>query len=188
MTETIGHKEREVLRSLGARMAGPSVRAVLDEVVSRVERHLADRRAATMAWEPVPLSIYGEALPGGICSSWVFILRGGAITGAERHPGSRQRMVSYRGAGDLQTRPGETWLSHPLISEPGAPLDRRWISIPPRVWHQAVVPEADWVVVSFHTVAAGDLIEERPDPADPRRTRGRRYLAGTTLPGVALSP
>jgi len=42
------------------------------------------------------------------------------------------------------------------------------------------VGDRDWLVVSFHTVPASELIEERPDPSDPdpfrpRRTRRRRY-------------
>jgi hypothetical protein len=34
-------------------------------------------------------------------------------------------------------------------------LEKRWISIPQNVWHQPIIlKEADWVVVSFHTVPA----------------------------------
>jgi hypothetical protein len=101
-------------------------------------------------------------------------------TGAERHPNSRQRMVSWSGGGDFQVHDGARWQSHRLVSDPAAPLERRWVSIPPDTWHQGVVADADWLVVSFHTVAAAELIEERPDPGDPdpfhpRRTRRRRY-------------
>ena len=53
--------------------------------------------------------------------------------------------------------------------------ENRWISIPPNTWHQGVVGDADWAVVSFHTVPAGELIEERPGP-DEATTRQRRYL------------
>jgi hypothetical protein len=42
-----------------------------------------------------------------------------------------------------------------LISDSDAPLEKRWISIPQNVWHQPIISkEADWVVVSFHTVPA----------------------------------
>ena len=55
------------------------------------------------------------------------------------------------------------WQSNVLVSDPDAPLERRWISIPKNVWHRPVIPKgADWVVVSFHTVPAAELIEERP--------------------------
>jgi hypothetical protein len=129
-----------------------------------------------MAWEPVPLDLYGTPLPGSIQSSWVFILKANVATGAERHPNSRQRMMSYRGAGDLQTKTNELWYSNPLLSDPKAPLGQRWISIPESVWHQAVTPEANWAVVSFHTVPAEELIEERPDPNKPGSMQQQRYL------------
>lgn len=129
-----------------------------------------------MAWEPIPLSMYGGSLPALVRSSWVFILRAGATTGAERHPNSQQRMMSYRGTGDLQTGGEDRWQSHRLSSEASAALEQRWISVPPSVWHQAVVPDQDWIVVSFHTVSAEELIEERPDSGDPDRTNQRWYL------------
>jgi hypothetical protein len=52
----------------------------------------------------------------------------------------------------------------------------RWVSIPAGTWHQAVVPDEDWVVVSFHTVPEDELIEERPDRDDAGSTRLRTYL------------
>ena len=130
-----------------------------------------------MTWEPIPLDVYGVSLPAGIRSSWVFILRADAATGAERHPNSRQRMMSYRGSGNLQTRTGENWNSHRLESNFDSPTEQRWISIPENTWHQAVVaPGPNWAVVSFQTVPAEELIEERPDPADDRLTVRKRYL------------
>ena len=71
----------------------------------------------------------------------------------------------------------EEWQSNLLVSNTDAPLEQRWISIPRNVWHQVVVPEGpDWVVVSFHTVPAEELIEERPDFDDPGGTKQMRYL------------
>lgn len=170
-------QERSILESLDALLRSDAVRARIDPIVEEVARKLAQDRTATMAWEPIPLSVYGESLPGPIRSSWVFILRAGATTGAERHPNSHQRMMSYREAGDMQTGGEERWQSNPLVSERGADLERRWISIPVNVWHQVVVPDRDWVVVSFHTVPADELIEERPDAGDAGRTHQRLYLA-----------
>src|SRR5437899_2627908 len=83
---------------------------------------------------PIPKTIYGGALPSGIRSSWVFVLCAGASTGAERHPNSHQRMMSFEAAGDLQVRAGLAdggegeWQSNYLVSDPDAPLERRWIS------------------------------------------------------------
>jgi hypothetical protein len=129
-----------------------------------------------MAWEPLPIEIYGSALPSFILSSWVFILRAHIETGAERHPNSHQRMVSYRGSGDFQTRVNGPWESNYLTSESGAPLEERWISIPVNVWHQSAKPESDWTVVSFHTVPAEELIEERPNPENERETEQTKYI------------
>jgi hypothetical protein len=85
--------------------------------------------------------------------------------------------MSLQGAGDLQTGGEGQWSSNPLVSTRGTEMERRWLSIPVNVWHQAVVPDADWVVVSFHTVPAEELIEERPDPSDVVLTQQRRYLS-----------
>jgi len=175
----MSRQEQSILESLDALLQSDGVRSGIDPIVNRVARRLAQDRAALMAWEPIPLSIYGDPLPPFVRSSWVFILRAGAATGAERHPNSHQRMMSFRGTGDLQTGGEGDWQSHRLISNRDANLDQRWVSIPTNVWHQAVVPDADWVVVSFHTVPAEELIEERPDAADAGRTHQRRYVVPT---------
>jgi ribosomal protein S18 acetylase RimI-like enzyme len=167
--------ERSVLERLDDILKEEAVRARIDAVVAHVEQTMVREPTRPMGWEPVPLSVYGEALPPMIRSSWVFILRAGAITGAERHPNSHQRMMSYRGSGDLQIGGEGQWESHPLVSDASAGLERRWVSVPPNIWHQAVVPDGDWVVVSFHTVAAHELIEERPDPRDSTATLRKHY-------------
>lgn len=169
-------EERQILESLDRVVHKPGARAAIEPIVARVEQKLAQEPAALLAWEPVPLDLYGEMLPEIIRSSWVFILRGGTVGAAERHPNSHQRVMSYRASGDLQTRVGGRWRSNHLVSDPGAPLERRWLSIPVNVWHKPVVEGENWVVVSFHTVRAEELIEERADSADENLTHQRRYL------------
>ena len=168
--------DAELLHALDSLLRTKSVVEQIDLIVSRVEQKLAADASAVMAWEPIPLAIYAAALPDGIKSSWVFILRGGSTTGAERHPNSHQRVAAYRGTGDLQTWIDGCWSSNVLVDDANAHLNSRWASIPTNVWHQAVVAGLDWVVVSFHTVPANELIEERPDPADPKLMRQRRYV------------
>jgi mannose-6-phosphate isomerase-like protein (cupin superfamily) len=85
-------------------------------------------------------------------------------------------MMSYRATGDLQTGEEGNWQSNPLVSDAGASMEKRWISVSPNVWHQAVVGDEDWVVVSFHTVFAHELIEERPAAEDASRTHQRHYV------------
>ena len=170
-------EERAILQSLEAAISDQAVIEKLEPLVARVEEKLAQDPAAVMAYEPVPLDWYGKELPELIRSSWVFILRSQTNTGAERHPNSRQRMASFRGTGDMQVWDEQQWRSNLLENTAGTSLENRWVSIPVNVWHQVVVPENNWVVVSFHTVPAEELIEERPDQDDLAVTRQRRYLA-----------
>ena len=132
-------------------------------------------RSSSLVWQPIDLFLYGATAPPGIRSSWVFVLRRNTVSGAERHPNSIQRVMSYRGSGDMQTRPAGGWISNHLASHPDAALKDRWLSIPAGVWHQGVMGNEDWVVVSFHTAAAEELIEERPGVAGEGTTQ-RHYL------------
>lgn len=174
-------EEREVLRALDAASSSPAATAALSRIAERVLATLARAPGEIEAWEAVPLDVYAPGpLPRDVGSSWVFALRRGVATGAERHPNSRQRMFSWSGGGNFQVHDGSRWVSHRLSADRGAPLEERWLSIPPDTWHQGVVGDADWVVVSFHTVPKSELVEERPDPEDPdpfhpSRTRRRVY-------------
>jgi len=166
-------EERSVLEALDKIVQSEKVRAKILPIAERVRADLARKPGALMTWEPVALETFG-ALPPAIRSGWVFILRAGSDTGAERHPNSHQRMMSFEATGDLKTdaksAPTDVeteseivWQSNVLVSNPQVPLERRWVSIPQNVWHRPVIgKDADWVVVSFHTVAADELIEERP--------------------------
>ena len=178
--------ERARLEALDAAVRSNEVRAKINPVVDRVCAALAQKPEAVMTWEPIPLEIFGQKLPPEIRSGWIFVLRAGADTGAERHPNSHQRMMTLHGTGDMrfQALHGESstgralsaWQSNVLVSEPSAPLERRWISIPPNVWHRPVVgKDADWVVVSFHTVPAEELIEEKLDEAEGE-LRQKKYV------------
>jgi hypothetical protein len=169
-------RELSILESLDAVLHDEAIRAAIDPIASQVEQELMQNRSPLMAWQPVPLSVYAGGLPPGIQSSWIFVLRARATTGAERHPNSHQRVMSYRGWGELQTMVDGQWRSSELVSGPQMPLLRRWASIPVSVWHQAVVPQQNWVVVSFHTVLAHELIEERPDPGNSDRVVRKNYV------------
>jgi hypothetical protein len=170
-------EERSRLESLDTVLRSENVREQIRPIVERVRAELDRKKAALMTWESIPLSIFGSALPAQIRSAWVFVLRAGADTGVERHPNSHQRMMSFEGSGDMRTGDPEQSQSNVLVSDPDAPMERRWISIPQNVWHRPVVSaEADWAVVSFHTVPADELIEERPDDRTNDGTKKMRYL------------
>src|SRR5438132_5352892 len=123
-------EERSFLDNLDKILRSKEVRAQIQPVVERVRADLAKRKKGVMAWEPIPLTRYRGALPLEIRSSWVFILRAGANTGAERHPNSHQRMMSFEGTGDMQVQAGleSSWQSNVLGNDPKAPLERRWVS------------------------------------------------------------
>ena len=181
-------KERACLEKLDAIVRSDELRAEIGPIVDRVCTALSQKPEALMTWEPIPLEIFGEGLPPKIRSGWIFVLRAGADTGAERHPNSHQRMMTLHGSGDMKTenKKGELrikkdekvidWESNVLVSDPSAPLERRWISISPRVWHRPVVGrDGDWVVISFHTVPAEDLIEEKMDESCAG-TKQKKYV------------
>jgi hypothetical protein len=170
-------EEHARLEAIDAVVRSAAVRRQIRPIVERVRAKLARKREALMTWEPIPLTVFGRALPSEIQSAWVFILRAGADTGTERHPNSHQRMMSFEGTGEMRTGDPGNWQSNVLISNPDAPLEQRWISIPQNVWHRPVVgKQSDWTVVSFHTVIAGELIEERPDGSGKDGTKQMKYL------------
>jgi hypothetical protein len=175
----MNNEERSILNELDRIVQSNELRAQILPVIERVRGDLAAKPKSVMAWEAIPLAVYGDALPSAIRSSWIFILRRGTNTGPERHPNSHQRMMSFAGVGDMQVRtdPDSAWRSHILKNDPKEKLETRWISIPRNVWHQPVVmKEVDWVVVSFHTVPADELIEERPDPSSATGAKQMLYL------------
>jgi hypothetical protein len=167
-------EERLVLETLDEIVRSDKVRMQLRPIIERVRAELVRKSDALMTWEPVPLDTFGDRLPLSIKSGWVFVLRAGTDTGFERHPNSHQRMLTLAGTGDMkidakgmpnevEDESGIVVQSNVLVSDAGAPLERRWISIPRNVWHRPVTgKDADWLVVSFHTVPPDDLIEERP--------------------------
>ncbi len=171
----MNEEERKLLWSINQILQDPSVAPVIDRIADRVERNFSGADEA-LAWETVPLEIYAGKLPESIRSSWVFLLREGASSGAERHPNSHQRVRSWRQTGDLQIWIDDRWESHVLQPDFRALIEHQWASIPVNFWHQAVVAAGEhWIVVSFHTATAAELIEERPDPADAKRMQRRIY-------------
>jgi hypothetical protein len=86
-------EERSGLEAFDAALRSDTVREHIRSVVVRVREQLARTKDALMSWETFPLDILATTLPPEIRSAWVFVLRAGADTGAERHPNSHQRMM-----------------------------------------------------------------------------------------------
>lgn len=165
----------EVILALDAVVRSPEWVRHVNEALRRTADALANSDQA-MTWETIPLDLFGD-LPSSVLSCWVFMLRASQDTGAERHPNSHQRSLSLNGEGHVQLREQRAWQSYTLSSDTTAALDSRWITIPPNTWHRWRVGPQDWGVLSFHTVAAEELIEERPlaDDLDAGPTGQRRY-------------
>jgi hypothetical protein len=150
-----------VVRELGELVSAEPARATIRATLDRVLQQLA-ASGDLMAWEVVPLEVFGDRLPPSIRSCWIFAIRPNADTGAERHPNSHQRSLSLFGRGSFELRVGGNWNVHPLTSADDSPIDDRWVSIPPSTWHRLFVGSGPWGMVSFHTVVPQELIEERP--------------------------
>jgi len=173
-------EERMRLESIEIVLRSDTVREQIRPIIERVRAELARKNEALMTWEPIPLTVFGRTLPPEIRSAWVFVLRAGADTGAERHPNSHQRMMTFEGSGDMQTEERGKWQANVLVGDHDAPLEQRWISIPQNVWHRPVVgADADWTVVSFHTVPAEELIEEKRDDSSQDGTKQMKYMERT---------
>lgn len=168
--------ELHILVSIDEALRSREIRESVEALARELRTELEKERGKALVWRSIPLSLFGGGLPPQIRSSWVFGIRAACETGAERHPRSHQRMMSFAETGDLQVWDGKRWISRKLLSDPGEKIGKRWISIPPGTWHQAVADDATWIVVSFHTVRDNELVEERPDPDDPVITHKRTYL------------
>jgi hypothetical protein len=166
----------QVLSALNEAVRRQSTAATITSTLRRVVDQL-DTSAKLMAWQVVPLDTFAGILPESIRSCWIFVIRSGAETGAERHPNSHQRSFSLVGSGIFELRAGTTWQPHALRSTERASVEQRWVSIPPLTWHRLFAGSEPWGMLSFHTVAPEDLIEERPvDPNDLNsETRQERY-------------
>src|SRR5437588_11348641 len=97
-------EERARLEKLDAIVRLDELRAKICLIVDRVCTALSEKPEALMTWEPIPLDVFGQKLPQEIRSGWIFVLRAGADTGAERHPNSHQGMMTLHGSGDMRVR------------------------------------------------------------------------------------
>ncbi len=171
-----------IIAALDQVVARSAVATMVRECLARVLRQL-EGSPGPMAWETIPLSAFGSSLPESIRSCWIFVIRAGAATGAERHPNSHQRSLSLTGTGRFELQERDSWASHPLVSSERGAAEQRWVTIPPSTWHRLFVDTQAWGMLSFHTVAPEELIEERPvDPAKLEgETHQERYMESADL-------
>ena len=166
-----------VLTELGVLLQDASARSHLASTLDRVEAALAAQDNPPQAWEALPLALFGSSLPSAIRSAWVFVLRGAAVFGAERHPNSHQRTVALRGSALFEVFQDGCWSPRPVAAEEGKAAGESRVSIPTNTWHRIRVGPENFVSCSFHTVPAAELLEETPVDGDLSVTRRRLYHA-----------
>ena len=161
--------ESATMQRLGEHLREPRVAATLDTIGGELLTELgSDPHGPKSTFRAIPLELYGE-LPSGIRSAWLFALRKGFAHPPEYHPNSIQRMFALNRPGRFEVWDGARWITHTL--EPGGGL-----SIPADTWHRAPALDEDWVVASFHTAEAGELVEIVGDPGSGEVDSSRIYL------------
>jgi quercetin dioxygenase-like cupin family protein len=147
----------------------------LRPIVARVQTELKTKSNEPMTWESLPPSFFGNELPCQLASIWIFAIRAGTYLGVERHPNSYQRTIALHGGGLFELYDNGAWKPYP-VSSIG---EERCVSIPQNTWHRVTAGPEDWAMISFHTVPAAELIEEKPDNEDDLSvTHSRRYEEG----------
>ena len=123
------------------------------------------RVIATKEIVTVPVEDWAAALPDGLAAyarcCRVSAYPPHASARVERHPNSHQRVLCLEGNGIIDVfEDVETTEVFSLPSKSTGPWEERWTSVVPNVWHQPRACRDMWIVVAFHTVLAGELIDE----------------------------
>jgi mannose-6-phosphate isomerase-like protein (cupin superfamily) len=132
------------------------LRLQIAEAVDVARRMLATSREP-FGWRFIDLG--PRELPDGIRSGAVFVLPAGTTPPGHHHPNSIQHMRVLAGRAVVTLQSRESMARHDP-GRYGVGTERPWLVIPRGVVHQLeVLPEAELVVLSFHTVPEEDLLE-----------------------------
>jgi mannose-6-phosphate isomerase-like protein (cupin superfamily) len=143
------------LRALDALLDG-ALRPRVDQAVDAARQMLATSQEP-FGWQFIDVGS-GE-LPDGIGSVAVFVLPAGTSPPGHHHPNSTQHMRVLAGRTTVTLRPAGSPAQHDPVRH-GVGARRPWLVIPQGVEHEIeVTPDADLVVLSFHTVPQEDLLE-----------------------------
>ena|SRR5688572_11723334 len=123
-----------------------------------LERALVEELAIAtepFAGRPLPDEHVRGRLPEPIRSAWVFVLRPRTRNPAHVHPGSTQLTAVIRGGGTCHSG-GRAIALEPFDR---ARTEQTLLVFPPGTPHAFEPGEEPLVVLSFHTVAPGELVE-----------------------------
>jgi len=154
------------LRALGDLVEGWRSAPELQRAIVALEHGLAACDEPFVG-QPLEPGLVRGRLPAGIASAWVFVLRAGSRNPAHLHPNSTQYTTAIRGGGRAFLGEREVALRCFDAADPLGTIE----VIPPGMPHAFAPGGENLVVVSFHTVAPGELVEIELDSA-----RRRKYL------------
>ncbi len=133
-------------------------------MVARLDAEAAKGKAP-FAGAPLPEALVSGRLPPGIASAWVFVQRAKCSADPHSHPNSVQHCTVVSGSG--MVRIGR----RASVIQPFDPAypDRSIYVIPENTPHAFESFNEHLVIMSFHTVAAADLVEEDLDSGSRRK-------------------
>lgn len=115
-----------------------------------------DQSQEAFVWSVIDLSSIEPALPEGIRSSWIFVLKKDVSSGCHYHPNSIQHMVMIKGQGMSKVAGKHSRLVQFGSNES---IADKWLVIGKGVPHEFFPEKENMVVVSFHTCEASELEE-----------------------------
>jgi quercetin dioxygenase-like cupin family protein len=142
------------LQALGALVEEWRIAPAVLRAIAELERQLA---ACEEPFVGLPLeeALVRGRLPAGVASAWVFVLRARSRNPAHLHPNSTQYTTAIRGGGTGFFGEREVALRSFDAADPAGTIH----VIPPNTPHAFAPGGENLVVVSFHTVAPGELVE-----------------------------
>ena len=116
-----------------------------------------DQSQEAFVWSVIDLSSIEPALPEGIQSSWIFVLKKDVSSGCHYHPNSIQHMVMIKGRG--MSKVAGQYKRMVQFGSSNDSLADQWLVIGEGVPHEFFPEKENMVVVSFHTCEATELEE-----------------------------
>lgn len=156
--------ELQLLSTLDSLVFQPDALATIEQLANELTQQLQSKPTAAFARAELAISLFGAALPAEAKSSNVYVIRPGVSSGIERHPNSHQHSMSLRGEGTFALGLAGERCEHRLQGKASGAIARRWVSIPPQTWHEAIAGSGLWTVVTFHTAPDREIINERLSP------------------------
>jgi mannose-6-phosphate isomerase-like protein (cupin superfamily) len=138
------------------------VRSVTEDLIAQLEKSKQPFAGASL-----PTEFTKGRLPPGIRSAWIFVIKPKAKPPLHRHPNSIQHMAVLSGGGHY-TIGRRNDVLQPF--DPAFP-ERSLYVIPENMPHTFEPANEHLVVMSFHTAADDELVEEEVESGSRRKYR-----------------